>query len=162
MIKRTQQHGESSQARAKIVLRTSGAEDLDYIPADVLEEHRLAQEALEQKKSQDRRDLKIAYQLAQQEAEEARSENPLLSQVSAYKKIEKSKAEDLKFCEDQLNFRKHKCKILFSSITGQRATKCQPVKAFLKVTREDGTFTTHYHTRMEIFGTMSGWRLEKP
>ena len=64
VIRRTQQRGESSQARAKIVLRTSSAEDLDYIPADVLEEHRLAQEALELKKSQDRRVLKIAYQLA--------------------------------------------------------------------------------------------------
>ena len=53
VIRRTQQRGESSQTRAKIVLRTSGAEDLDYIPADVLEEHRLAQEALELKKSQD-------------------------------------------------------------------------------------------------------------
>ena len=78
----------------------------------MLEEHRLAQEALELKKSQDQRDLKIAYQLAyqlaQQEAVEARFENLLLSQVSTYKKIEKSKAEDLKFCEDKLNFRKHK------------------------------------------------------
>ena len=55
VIRRTQQRGESSQARAKIALRTSGVEDLDYIPTDVLEEHRLAEEALKQNKSQDRR-----------------------------------------------------------------------------------------------------------
>ena len=107
MIRRIPQQGESSQARAKIALRTSGAGELNYLPADVLEEHRLAQEALERKMTQDREDLKIAYQLARQESEEAKSKNPLLSQVSAYEKIEKNKAEDLKFYKDKLNFRKH-------------------------------------------------------
>ena len=64
VIRRAPQQGESSQARAKIVLHTSGAKELNYLPADVLEEHRLAQEALECKMTQDREDLKIAYQLA--------------------------------------------------------------------------------------------------
>ena len=67
------------------------------ILADVLEEHRLAQEALERKMTQDHDDLKIAYQLASQEADEAKSENPLLCQVNALKMIEKAKTEVLKF-----------------------------------------------------------------
>ena len=79
MIRRSPQQGESSQARAKITLRTSGAGELNYLPADVLEEHRLAQEALELKKTQDHEDLKFAYQLARQEAAEAKAKNPLLS-----------------------------------------------------------------------------------
>ena len=64
VIRRTPQQGESSQARAKIALRTSGAGELNYLPTDVLEEHRLAQEALELKKTQDHEDLKFDYQLA--------------------------------------------------------------------------------------------------
>ena len=42
VIRRTPQPGESSQARAKIALHTSGAGELNYLPTDVLEEHRLA------------------------------------------------------------------------------------------------------------------------
>jgi len=118
VIRRTQQQGESSQAREKIALRTSGVEELIHLPPSVLEEHKLAQEALERKKTQDRQDLKIAYQLARQEAEEAKSKNPLLSQVSVYEKIEKNKAEDLQFCKDKLNFRKYHSKITICSITG--------------------------------------------
>ena len=49
VIRRAPQQGESSQARVKIALRTSSAEELNYLPTDVLEEHRLAQEALERK-----------------------------------------------------------------------------------------------------------------
>ena len=60
VIRRTPQQGESSQARAKIALCTSGTGELNYLPADVLEEHRLAHEALELKEIQDREDLKIA------------------------------------------------------------------------------------------------------
>ena len=125
---------------------------MDYIPTNVLEEHRLAQKAIECKNTQDRQDLKFAYQFAKQEVAEAKTKNPLLSQVSVLDKIEKEKAEDLKFCKDKLNFRKHNSKILLCSITGQRATKHQPAKAFLKVTREDGTYSTHYHTKINIFG----------
>ena len=62
---------------------------MNYLLADVLEEHRLAQEALERKMTRDREDLKIAYQLARQEADNAKSRNPLLCQVSAMEKIEK-------------------------------------------------------------------------
>ena len=100
VIRRTPQQGESSQARGKIALGTSGAGELNYLPADVLEEHKFAQEALELKNTQDREDLKFAYQLARQEAAEAKVKNPLLSQVSAMDKIEKEKEEDLKFCKD--------------------------------------------------------------
>jgi len=64
VIRRAPQQGESSQARAKIALHTSGAEELNYFPANVLEEHRLAQEALERKMTQDHEDLNISYQLA--------------------------------------------------------------------------------------------------
>ena len=99
MIRRTPQQGESSQARTKIVLRTSGARELNYLPADVLEENRLAHEALELKKVQDCEDLKIAFQLSRQEVEEAKSKNPLLCQVSALGRIEKEKAGDLNFAK---------------------------------------------------------------
>ena len=93
MIRRLPQQGESSQARAKIALRTSGAEELNYLPANALEERRLAQEALEHKMTQDREDLKISYHLASQEADEAKSENPLLCQVSVLKKPKKAKTK---------------------------------------------------------------------
>ena len=63
----------------------------------------------------------------------------------------KEKAEDLKLCKDKLNFRKHHSKILTCSISGQRATNHQPAKAILKVTREDWTYTTHYHTKRDVF-----------
>ena len=103
----------------------------------MLEENRLAHEALELKKVQDHEDLKIAYQLARQEAEEAKSKNPLLCQVSALDKIEREKTEDLKFCKEKLNFRKYNSKIITCLITGQRATKHTSAKVILKVTRAD-------------------------
>ena len=55
--------------------------------------------------TQDREDLKIAYQLTRQEADDAKFKNPLLCQISAMEKIEKDKTEDLKFCKEKLNFR---------------------------------------------------------
>jgi len=152
VIRRAPQQGESSQARTKIALRTSSAEKLNYLLADVLEEHRLAREALECKMSHDCEDLKIAYQLARQEANEAKSRNPLLCQVSAMEKIEKDKTEYLKFYKEKLNFRKYKSKIITCSISGQCATKQTPANAILKETRADWTFTTHSHTRLDVFG----------
>ena len=85
---------------------------LNYLPVDVLEEHRLVQEALECKMIQDHEDLKIAYQLARNKAEEAKSKNPLLWEVGAMEKIEKDKTKDLKFCKEKLNFRKYNSNLL--------------------------------------------------
>ena len=127
----------------------------------MLEEHRLAQEALKYKMTQDREDLKISYQLASQEADQAKSENPLLCQVSALKKIEKDKTKDLKFCKEKLNFRKYNLKIITCSIFGQRATKQMPAKATLKVTRTDWTYTTHSHTRLDVFGYYEGLEIRE-
>ena len=100
----------------------------------------LAQKSLERKMTQGREDLKIAFQLASQEADEAKIKNPFLCQVSALEKIEKAKNEDLKFCKEKLNFRMYKSKIIVCSISGQRATKQTSAKAILKVTREKRTF----------------------
>ena len=70
----------------------------------MLKEHRFAQEALELKKTQDREDLKFAYQLARQEAAEAKAKNPLLSQVSALEKIEKRESRRREILQGQAKF----------------------------------------------------------
>ena len=96
---------------------------MSSLPADVLKEHRLEQKVLERKMTQDREDLKIAFQLASQEADEAKVKNPLLCQFSAMEKIKKPKNEDLKFCKEKLNFRKYNSNIIGCLIFGQQATK---------------------------------------
>ena len=58
----------------------------------------------------------------------------------------------MKFCKEKLNFRKYNSKIITCSITGQHAIKQTSAKATLKVTRADWTFTTHSHTRLDVFG----------
>ena len=91
VIRRTHQEGESSQVGAKIPLRTSDADDFDYLPDVVREENKRAFEEMERRKIQDKKDLKAAYRLA---AQEANFKYPLSSQTDALKNIENGKNED--------------------------------------------------------------------
>jgi len=54
VIKRTHQEGESSQVGVKIPLRTSDADEFNYLPDDVREENRRSFEEMERRKVQDK------------------------------------------------------------------------------------------------------------
>ena len=85
---------------------------------------------MERRKIQDKKDLKAAYRLA---AQEANFKYPLSSQTDALKNIQYGKNEDMTWCSQKLEFWKYKARIIDVSISGERATKRRPAKAFIKI-----------------------------
>ena len=110
------------------------------------EESRRAFKELGRRKTQDKKDLKTAYQLAKKGMK-----YPLFSQEETLKEIEKKKNKDLTWCSEKLNFRKYKAKIVNASISGERATKIRSAKALIKITRPDSTITEQIHTTLDTF-----------
>jgi len=60
--------------------------------------------------------------------------------------IEKQKNKDLTWCSKKINFRKYKAKIVNATISGERATKRRPAKAFIKIDRSNSSSAEHVHT----------------
>ena len=143
--------GLSSQVGVKIPLRTSNADEFDYLPDEVIEENRRALEKLERRKLQDKKDLRAAYRQVSKERK-----FPLSSQADAMKLIEKGKNEERAWCFEKINFRKYKSRIVDASISGERATKRRPVRIELTTPPLNMFILPWTH-----LGTMNGWRSGK-
>jgi len=154
VIRRAPQVRESSQARAKISLRTSSDEEFNYLPPTFIEENLRAFEELARRQAQDEEDLRTAHRVAQEEADQANTTNPLKSQFSTLNQIKKSKDEDIEWCSKKTKLRKYKSPIIDASIRGEHGSKKKDPKAIITIYRKDGTSTTHFHSKIETFGVL--------
>ena len=72
VIRRAPQIREYSQSGTKIALRTSIAEEFNYLRPDMLQENQRAFEELARRQVQDEEDLNTAHMIAQEEADQAK------------------------------------------------------------------------------------------
>ena len=139
--------------RAKTFLCTSIGDEFYYLPDDVVEENHLAFELREKQQLQDQRDLNAALRLA---AKEGDCKNPLSSQVSTLKQIEKDKLaeknKDLQWCSHKINFKKPRRPITSWSINGERPIKKKPERVIITIGRSNIHIVSHLVHKLDMYG----------